>query len=81
MIDNPCPGGHCHQQERAQKLDDQPDPQGPLLERVHFELKQVSPAYGSGVLGVLIVNGTSHRRTPLSRSAGHAECDRDQRPP
>jgi hypothetical protein len=44
--------GHGNRQERAEKLADQPEPFGRLLERVHLELKQLATP---GVTGSITI--------------------------
>jgi hypothetical protein len=52
MVDHPRSGGHRYQHERAEELDDQPDPQRPLSQGVFFEADQVAAAERLGVFGI-----------------------------
>jgi hypothetical protein len=58
MIDHARSRDHGHQQERADELDDQPDPQRPRLKRLLFEPDQVAAPEGSLMPLLLITYGT-----------------------
>ena len=69
VVDHARPGGHGDQQERPGELDDEPDPQRPLLEHVLIEPDQVAPLEGGGVLplSLLRVGRAVRHAAPLVR--------------
>jgi hypothetical protein len=68
MVDHPRPGRDRHQDERAQELDDQPDPQWTRSDRVRLEAEQVVARRGA--LGIRGPGGISHVFSLLSGRPG-----------
>ena len=65
MVDHPRSGRHRHQHERAQELDDQPDPQRPLPQGVFLEPDQVTAPERCSVFIVHIGGDICHGALPV----------------
>jgi len=66
VVDHPGSSGRSDQHERSHELDDHPDPQRPLPERVFLEPDQVAAPQRRRVVGILIGRDISHGSSALA---------------